>query len=109
MFRQASRHVVSRLALLSAPVASIAYCFADYLDEEKTSVLVIGGGTAGIGIAAQLRRKGESVTIVEPSDVHYYQPMWTLVGGGIKQNTQVCWLCAASAANNGTTMILTNT
>lgn len=28
------------------------------------------------------------VAVVEPSDVHYYQPMWTLVGGGVKQLAQ---------------------
>jgi sulfide:quinone oxidoreductase len=48
------------------------------------NVLVIGGGTGGIMTAAQLRRKNKnlSVAIVEPSDSHYYQPAWTLVGAG---------------------------
>jgi sulfide:quinone oxidoreductase len=46
-------------------------------------VLIIGGGTAGITVAARLRRAGVTdVAIVEPSDQHYYQPLWTLVGGG---------------------------
>lgn len=46
-------------------------------------VLVIGGGNAGISVAARLRRKGlDDVAIVEPSSQHYYQPLWTLVGGG---------------------------
>ena len=47
-------------------------------------VLVIGGGTAGIMTAAQLRRKNKSLNIgiVEPSETHYYQPAWTLVGAG---------------------------
>ena len=47
-------------------------------------ILVIGGGAAGINVAANLRRKrpGLSVAIVEPSQTHYYQPAWTLVGGG---------------------------
>lgn len=47
-------------------------------------VVVIGGGTAGIGITASLLRRQPSlrITIVEPSDRHYYQPAWTLVGGG---------------------------
>ena len=47
-------------------------------------VLVIGGGTAGITVAARLRRAGqEDVALIEPSDLHYYQPLWTLVGAGI--------------------------
>lgn len=47
-------------------------------------VLIVGGGTAGITVAAQLRRKKRDldVAIIEPSEVHYYQPAWTLVGAG---------------------------
>lgn len=46
-------------------------------------VVVIGGGTAGITAAARLRNAGiADVAIIEPSSVHYYQPLWTLVGGG---------------------------
>lgn len=47
-------------------------------------VLIIGGGTAGITVAAQLRNKDKflQVAILEPSEKHYYQPAWTLVGAG---------------------------
>ena len=46
-------------------------------------ILIIGGGNAGISIAARLRRaRQDDVAIIEPSDKHYYQPLWTLVGGG---------------------------
>lgn len=49
----------------------------------KHEVLIIGGGTAGITVAARLLRKHYTdVAIIEPSDKHYYQPLWTLVGGG---------------------------
>jgi len=47
-------------------------------------VVVIGGGDAGISVAARLCRKGvDDLAIVEPSAEHYYQPLWTLVGGGL--------------------------
>lgn len=47
-------------------------------------ILIIGGGTAGISIAAQLGRRGEKdIGIIEPSERHYYQPLWTLVGAGL--------------------------
>lgn len=47
-------------------------------------VVVVGGGSAGIGVTASLlrRRPGLRIAVIEPSDNHYYQPAWTLVGGG---------------------------
>ena len=49
----------------------------------KHQVLIVGGGTAGVTVAARLLRKGYTdVAVIEPSDKHYYQPLWTLVGGG---------------------------
>ncbi len=53
-------------------------------------VAIIGGGNAGISLAARLRRAGMAdIGIIEPSESHYYQPLWTLVGGG----------CAPAAAS----------
>lgn len=47
-------------------------------------IVVVGGGAAGIGITASLlhRRPALRIAIIELSDKHYYQPAWTLVGGG---------------------------
>lgn len=52
---------------------------------ETCDVLIVGGGAAGIATAASLlrRRPGLDVVIVEPSERHYYQPGWTLVGAGV--------------------------
>lgn len=49
---------------------------------QHSQVLVIGGGTAGIMVASMMRKKNPNVSIslMEPSDTHYYQPIWTLVG-----------------------------
>ena len=46
-------------------------------------VVIAGGGAAGIGLAASLKARDRSLNtaIIEPSEEHYYQPSWTLVGG----------------------------
>lgn len=46
-------------------------------------VVIVGGGNAGLSVAARLLRAGvKDIAVVEPSDTHSYQPLWTLVGGG---------------------------
>ncbi|GAA4442671.1 FAD/NAD(P)-binding oxidoreductase [Pontibacter saemangeumensis] len=47
-------------------------------------VLIVGGGTAGIMLAAKLRREKRHlpIAVIEPSKDHWYQPAWTLVGAG---------------------------
>jgi sulfide:quinone oxidoreductase len=47
-------------------------------------VIIVGGGTGGIMTAAQLKlkRPSTSIALIEPSEKHFYQPAWTLVGAG---------------------------
>ena len=73
-------------------------------------VVIVGGGTAGISAAARLRRQAPSLSIqlIEPSQRHFYQPLWTLVGGGVvkKEKTSrptsslipegVEWICESA-------------
>ncbi|XP_031837032.1 sulfide quinone oxidoreductase [Nomia melanderi] len=50
-------------------------------------VLVVGGGTGGCTMAAKFANKFKDpnkVVVIEPNDIHYYQPMFTLIGGGIR-------------------------
>ncbi|MCE8007505.1 bifunctional protein tyrosine phosphatase family protein/NAD(P)/FAD-dependent oxidoreductase [Aestuariivita sp.] len=75
-------------------------------------VVIIGGGAGGISVAASLkmRKPGLEIAIIDPADIHYYQPGWTMVGGGIfdaKQTARtmgsliprgVHWIQAAVAA-----------
>lgn len=54
-------------------------------DSPHYQIVIVGGGTAGMTVAAQLREleNPPDVAIIEPSDTHYYQPIWTLVGAGV--------------------------
>lgn len=48
-------------------------------------IVIIGGGTGGIMTAAQLQRKAKNpldIAIIDPSEMHVYQPAYTLVGAG---------------------------
>jgi len=53
----------------------------------KTRIIVVGGGTGGMAVCAALDqwpgRDRLDITLVEPADFHYYQPQWTMVGGGL--------------------------
>src|SRR3569623_959324 len=49
-------------------------------------ILIIGGGAAGSTAAASFQRHGVpagDIASGEPSDTHYYQPAFTLVGAGL--------------------------
>ena len=48
-------------------------------------VVIVGGGAGGIAVAASLkaRQRGLDVCVIDPADIHYYQPGWTMVGAGL--------------------------
>jgi len=54
-------------------------------EARRDRIVIVGGGTAGITVAARLRKalRGTEIVIVDPSEKHYYQPLWTLVGAGV--------------------------
>ncbi|XP_008288998.1 sulfide:quinone oxidoreductase, mitochondrial-like, partial [Stegastes partitus] len=54
--------------------------------KQHYKMLVLGGGSGGITMSARMKRMmgAENVAVVEPSEMHYYQPIWTLVGAGAK-------------------------
>ena len=79
--------------------------------EVNHAVVIIGGGASGITVAAELKRRDPDldIAIVEPSELHWYQPGWTLVGAGVFRRKQterreeklipkgVTWIRAAAA------------
>lgn len=57
------------------------------------TLLIVGGGAAGVSVANTLRRQNKKIdiAIIEPSEKHYYQPGFTIIGGGaytMKQTTR---------------------
>ncbi|MCF6148713.1 MAG: NAD(P)/FAD-dependent oxidoreductase [Candidatus Kuenenia sp.] len=55
------------------------------VQKDHYQVLIVGGGTGGITVAAQLHKsqKIPDIAVIEPSEKLYYQPIWTLVGAGV--------------------------
>jgi len=53
--------------------------------DARFDVVIVGGGAAGISVASSLqaRRAGLEIAVIDPADIHYYQPGWTMVGGGV--------------------------
>ncbi|MEC0080794.1 MULTISPECIES: FAD/NAD(P)-binding oxidoreductase [Paenibacillus] len=51
------------------------------------TIAIVGAGSAGLSVAARLLRQSKafqgSIVIIDPQKNHYYQPLWTLVGGGV--------------------------
>ena len=57
------------------------------------TILIIGGSAAGVSVANNMRRQNTNIdiSIIEPSDKHYYQPGFTIIGGGaytLKETTR---------------------
>ncbi|MCB1397417.1 MAG: TIGR01244 family phosphatase [Rhodobacter sp.] len=53
--------------------------------DARFDVVIVGAGAGGISVASSLRnRKPDlSIALIDPADIHYYQPGWTMVGGGV--------------------------
>ena len=80
--------------------------------DARHDVLIIGAGAAGISVASSLLARSPmlDIAIIDPADAHFYQPGWTMVGGGIFEAastartmasvipTGVRWIKAAVAA-----------
>lgn len=76
IFKRASADEVET-GIADAPKTTVHDAVAKY------DVVIIGAGSAGISIAASLlKRRTLRIAIIDGAKVHYYQPGWTLVGGG---------------------------
>ncbi len=51
----------------------------------RFDIVIVGAGTGGIATAASLhkRKRDLSIALIDPAKEHFYQPGWTMVGGGV--------------------------
>lgn len=58
----------------------------DFFSESKVKakIVIVGGGAAGITMAAYLSDKlrHDDITIIEPNEIHHYQPGYTFIASG---------------------------
>lgn len=78
------------VGLAGAVVVERAY---DYFSEStaKAKIVIVGGGAAGITMAAYLEDmlRYDDITIIDPNTKHYYQPGYTLIAGDIFKPEEV--------------------
>ena len=66
-------------------------------DTRIRKIAIVGGGTAGISVAARLLRKGHSdVAVIEPQTVHTYRPLLSYVAGAWYVLLYAALLCSAA-------------
>ena len=63
------------------------------MSQQHHTILIVGGGAAGVSVANNMRRQNGNIdiAIIEPSEKHYYQPGFTIIGGGaytLKETTR---------------------
>jgi sulfide:quinone oxidoreductase len=56
----------------------------DKAARKKYDVLVVGAGAGGLAVASH-KLGNARVAVVDEAQHHYYQPLWTLVGGGVRK------------------------
>src|SRR5699024_4451806 len=95
--RQARRYLLKllgggALATLAGPAAGVGpAAHAQTAVKTRARIVIAGAGAAGLSMAARLARAldGATIDLIDARKDHYYQPGFTLVGGGIKPASYV--------------------
>jgi len=82
-----SRRKFLKIGLAGVAGAVVVERTVHYFNQSgaKAKIVIVGGGAAGITMAAYLFRmiRDYDITIIEPNEKHYYQPGYTLIAAGV--------------------------
>jgi sulfide:quinone oxidoreductase len=70
---------------------------------EQHDVVIVSAGAAGVATASSplTRAPNLNIAIIDPANVHYYQPGWTMVGAGVFRPETTARLMAGVLPRNG--------
>lgn len=80
--------ILTAAGVITAVGTQKAHAFSS---NAKGKILIIGGGAAGISMAARLMHWLDSpdITLIDPSDRQFYQPGFTLIASGVYKPDEV--------------------
>lgn len=84
--RKIKRRALLKQGLLGIGGAAVAHKAYDYLGDSNArgKIVIVGGGAAGITMAAYLcdKLKRPDIMLIEPAKIHHYQPGYTMIAAG---------------------------
>ena len=85
------RHFFKLMAMAGLLTAVGTQKAKAFSSNAKGKIVIIGGGAAGISMAARLKRwlNNPDITFIDPSDRQYYQPGFTLIASGVYKPDEV--------------------